>query len=130
MHVIKQSLCYLLNKLVFTQSNSENLFFLNDEDFQMHYEILCVINKVGIPGVLFFKKIESFSFRWLRRTFQQFISHRKASFRQLIVSAHDHVNHRNPVDHVFIKFCCKGTFGGLSECTNGSLPTKIPAIAS
>ena len=38
--------CYLLNKLVFTQSNSENLFLLNDEDFKMHYEILFVINKV------------------------------------------------------------------------------------
>ena len=38
--------CYLLNKLVFTQSNSENLFLHNDEDFKMHYEILYVINKV------------------------------------------------------------------------------------
>ena len=39
---------------------------------------LWVTNKVGISGAQFFKKIESFSFRWLRRAFKQPISNRKA----------------------------------------------------
>ena len=39
------AICYLLNKLVFTQLDSENLFLHNDEDFKIHYEILYVINK-------------------------------------------------------------------------------------
>ena len=103
--------------------------FWYDEDFKSYYEIHWVTNKVGISSVLFFKKFEGFNFRWLRQTFQQFISHRKASFRQLIVSSQDHVNHRNPVDHVFIKFCCKWNFGGLGECTNGSLATEIPTFS-
>ena len=34
---------YLLNKLVFNRSNSENLFLHSDQDFSAHYEIfLCV----------------------------------------------------------------------------------------
>ena len=33
------AICYLLNKLVFNRSNSDNLFLHSDEDFRAYYEI-------------------------------------------------------------------------------------------
>ena len=122
--------CYLLNKSILDKS-TQTIYFLIVINISGHIlKDIWVTNKVGISGALFFKKFEIFSFRWLRRTFQQFISHQKASFRQLTVSTQDHVNHRKPIDRVFIKFCYKGNFGGLGEHTNGSLATESPAFGT
>ena len=53
---------------------------------------------------------------------------KKPWFWQLSEQSKKGVNHRNPVDHIFIKFCCKGNFFGLGEHTNSLLATKSPAF--
>ena len=70
--------CYLLNKSIFNKS-TQIIYILIVMKISGHImKDFWVTNKVGISGALFFKKFESFNFWWLRRNFQQFISHQKA----------------------------------------------------
>ena len=75
-------------------------------------EDIKVINKLWISGISIFDKIESFSFRWLRRVFQQLISHQKA----LVLTTNSLTNDRGypPKDGSF-GYLLKATFGGLGE---------------
>ena len=48
---------YLLNKLIFNRSYSDNLFFIVVTISGYIMKDVWVINTIGIPGVLFFKEI-------------------------------------------------------------------------
>ena len=71
-----------------------------------------VTNKLTISGISIYLKIESFSFQWLRRFFQQLISHRKGLVLAVNSLAQDH-GYPPKVDS--FGYLLKGTFGGLGE---------------
>ena len=53
-------MCYLLNKLIFNRS-TQIISFLHSDKISGHImKDVWVTNNVGISGVLFFKKFESF----------------------------------------------------------------------
>ena len=60
-----------------------------------------VIDKIGMPGVLFFKKFETLAFDGLGELFNSSLATEKPSFRQLTICTQDYVNHRKPVDSIF-----------------------------
>ena len=62
-----------------------------------------VINKIGIPGVLVFKKFESLAFGGLGEIFNSSLATKKPSFRQLTIRTQDYINHRKPMDFIFNK---------------------------
>ena len=71
-----------------------------------------VTDKLWIFVISIFDKIESFSFRWLRRVFQQLISHRK-----VVVSTANSLmqGHSYPPKASSFSSLLKGTFGGLGK---------------
>ena len=71
-----------------------------------------VTNKLRISGISIFDKIESFSFRWLRRVFQQLISHQKAL---VLVASSLTRDHGYPPKDGSFGYLLKGTFNGLGE---------------
>ena len=71
-----------------------------------------VTNKLWISGISIIAKIESSSFRWLRRVFQQLISHRKA----MVSTANSLMQgHSYPLKYSSFSYSLKGTFGGLGD---------------
>ena len=69
---------YLLNK-IFNKFTQNNLFFNHWWRFQaILWKILGWLTRLGYLSFCFLRKFEIFSFLWLRRVFQQPISHRKA----------------------------------------------------
>ena len=58
--VFKIRVCYLLNKLIFNRSTQTINFWIVMKISGHSMKDVWVINKVGISGVLFFKKFESF----------------------------------------------------------------------
>ena len=62
-----------------------------------------VINKIGMPRVMFFKKFESLAFSGLGKLFNGSLATEKPSFQQLTIWTQDCVNHRDPVDVIFNK---------------------------
>ena len=62
-----------------------------------------VINKIGMHGVMFFKKFESLAFGGLGELFNSSLAIENPSFRQLTIWTQEDINHRNPVDSVFNK---------------------------
>ena len=82
-----------------------------------------VTNKFWISRFLIFDQIESFSFQWLRRVFQQLISHRKGLVLAVNSLAQDH---GYPPKSGSFGYLLKGNFGGLGESVDDSLATKRP----
>ena len=69
-------------------------------------------NKLWISGISISDKIESFSFRWLRRVFQQLISHQKAL---VLVANNLTQDHSYPPKASSFGYSLNGTFCGLGE---------------
>ena len=64
---------------------------------------ILVTNKVGISDVLFSINLNVLAFSGLGELSNSSLATENPSFRQLTVLIQDHVNHRNPVDHIFYK---------------------------
>ena len=71
--------CYLLNKLGFTRSNSENLFCIVMKILGKIMKYLCVINKIALYS-FFPQKIKSFSFGGLGGLFNSSLATKKPGF--------------------------------------------------
>ena len=93
--------CYLLNKLIFNRSNLDNLFFVVVKISGYIMKDVWVINKIGMPGVLFFKKFESLAIGGLGKLFNSSLATENPSFRQLENWTQDYINHQNHIDSVF-----------------------------
>ena len=61
-----------------------------------------VTNKIGIYGVMFFKKFENLAFGGLGELSNSSLATEKPDFQKLTVFTRDHVNHWKPIDHIFL----------------------------
>ena len=62
---------------------------------------VCVINKIGMPGVLFFKKFESLAFGGLGKIFNSSLATENLIFWQLNNLFQEYINHRKLINYVF-----------------------------
>ena len=66
------------NKFSFQEVHSDNLIFDKMKISSHIMKDIRVANKIRICDVLLYDKIKIFILRWVRRAFQQLISHQKA----------------------------------------------------
>ena len=94
--------CYLLNKLVFDRSNSENLFCIVKKISRHIMKYFGMFNKVGTPCALFFhKKNQILAFGGLGELVKSSLATEKPSFRQLKGLIQEYINHQKLIDSIF-----------------------------
>ena len=66
------------------------------------------LTKLEYLVLSFTKKLKVFAFGGLSELSNSSLATKNPSFRQLMVLNQEHVNHRNPIDHIFNNFGEKG----------------------
>ena len=75
----------------------------------------------------FSRNLKVLAFDGLGELSNSSLATKKPSFQQLTVSTQDHINHRNPVDHVFYKILERElSMASLGELINSSLAIETP----